>query len=645
MRLALAACAALLCAACVKRIAPSAGDDRTVGSGVPQRFGEDQEVPSGTTVTWDFGDGTPPQPGAQVVHAFPRAGAFVVTETVRTGSEQRTSSARITVLRRTVPRAVPADARGAFIAERPWVRARLARAVARRMGLGDLYDETASAVNEAVGFDTTDPQAVADNGIDPDEGVALYTVPQDPEALVVCIGISDLPRAEAALRKLLTSGVEPFSLSEARLPSGQRAVVGTAANGALRIGYLERFGYLYLRTRGGTDPLLALASAAALPEAGGLEADPSYQAAFQRVGAGDGVFYSAAPREGGADERRGFLSGQLGASAFSVGLSPDGVQLRLFGQLRNLSGKDLQALLTPRKPPPDLAAQLPGGAAAYFKLSGEPQRTWRELLRALGTDAAPLRDRVRQLFGADPEGDLLPLFTGNAGVGVYVDASSLLEAFLGEQVSSLDKSTFIAASEVLPGKDAELRALLDKAGRSGAPPRQVRGATFWKLSDVLQIAQRPGWLFLALGGGAQHAEPSPPAVDQPPPRRRGRKAAKDQPPREPLPSELGPLAAVLLPDPSPSARTLGAELAAAGVRGFDLPQGQLAWMDVQGVLRALQRAADEQGGMVAAGVRVLAGRARGIRDALFEARPAADGMGATLTIRLVERSAAQGRTR
>lgn len=642
MRLALAACVALLCASCVKRIAPSAGDDRTVGSGVPQQFGKDQDVPSDTAVTWDFGDGTPPQAGPRVVHAFPRAGNFVVTETVRKGSEQRTSSARITVLRRTVARAVPADARGVFIAERPWARAKVARAVARRMGLGDLYDETASAVNEAVGFDTTDPQAVADNGIDPDEGVALYTVPQDPEALVVAIGIHDLPRAEAALRKLLTASVEPFSLSEVRLPSGQRAVVGTSAQGAARIGYLERFGYLYLRTRGGTDPLLALASAAALPEAAGIEADPAYQAAVQRVGPGDGVFYSAAPRDG-ADERRGFLSGQLGASAFSVGLAPDGVQLRLFGQLRNLSGKDLQALLTPRKAPPDLAAQLPGGAAAYFKLSGEPKRTWSELLRALGPDAAPLRDRMRELFGADPEGDLLPLFTGNAGVGVYVDAASLLEAFLGEQVSSLDKSTFLAASEVLPGKDAELRALLDKAGRSGAPPRAVRGATFWKLSDVLQIAQRPGWLFVALGGGAQHEEPAPPVVDRPQPQRRGRKAAKAPAPAEPRPAELGPLAAVLLADPA--APTLGAELAAAGVKGFELPQGQLAWVDVQGVLRALERAADAQGGMVAAGVRVLAGRVRGIRDALFEARPAADGMGATLTLRLVERGAPQGRAR
>jgi hypothetical protein len=100
------------------------------------------------------------------------------------------------------------------------------------------------------------------------------------------------------------------------------------------------------------------------------------------------------------------------------------------------------------------------------------------------------------------------------------------------------------------------------------------------------------------------------------------------------------LAAVLLADPA--ARTLGAELASAHLRGFELPQGQLAWLDVQGVLRSLERAADDQGGMVATGVHLLAGRVRGVRDALFEARPSPDGLGATLTVRFVERGAVQG---
>src|ERR1700730_4725960 len=376
MRLALAACAVFLCASCVKRIAPSAGGARTVGSGVPQRFGSPQNLPRDASITWDFGDGTPQQSGPEAVHAFPRAGNFTVTETLRAGGDVRTDSARITVLRRSVPMAVPADVRGVFLAQQPWTRAKAARAAARRIGLGDFFDETVGAVNDAVGFDTTDAQAVAENGIDPDEGVALYTVPQDPEALVLCIGISDLPRAEAALRKLLTAGAEPFALTETKLPGGGRAVVGTAAQGTLRVGYLERFGYLYLRARGGTDPLLALASAAAVPEAGGLERDHGYQTALKQVGAGDALFYSAASRDGAGEDRRSFLSGQLGASAFSVGLGKDGLQLRLFGQPRNLHGQALHELVHPPHGPPRPARA--------------PPRRPRRLLKAAGRAAADL---------------------------------------------------------------------------------------------------------------------------------------------------------------------------------------------------------------------------------------------------------------
>lgn len=641
MRIAPVVCTALLCASCVKRVAPSAGDDRTAGSGVPLVFGRAQGLPSGTSITWDFGDGSPQAQGATVTHAFPRAGNFTVQETVRDGDGQvRTASAKVTVLRRPVPRAVPADVRGAFVAEQPWARAKAAREASRRVGVSDLFEETVSAVNEAVGFDTTDAAAVAENGIDPDEGIALYTVPQDDEAVVLCIGISDMPKAEAALRKLLSAGPQPFALTEARLPSGERAVVGTRAGGVQRVGWVERFGYLYLRTRGRSDPLAALASAAALPEDGGLAKDPGFLSAMKQVGAGDAIFYSSGPREGSPEEaRKSFFSGQLGASAFAVSLAVDGLALRLFAQLRNVTGQGLEEMLTPLKPPPDLAAQLPGGAAAYLKLSGTPVKLWRELLRAMGPEGVGLHDRARDYLGAEPEQALLPHFSGNAGLGVYLDAASLLEAFLGEQVSSLDKSTFIAVAEVAPGHDAALRAVLDKMGR-GASGLAVRNATFWKVSDVLQVALRPGFFYAALGGGAQHAEPAPPAVDRPaPPAKKGARQKKPAPPPPqlgPSPAQLGPLAALLLADGN--ARTLGEELAQASLRGFDSPKEQLAWIDIRGVLRSLSRAADDQGGMVSAGVRLLSGRVRGLRDALFEARPSPDGLAATMTLRYADRA-------
>src|SRR5437763_3976301 len=117
MRPGLARCAlaAVLAASCVKRVAPSAGDDRSATSGVVLAVGADMEVPEGTEVTWDFGDRTPPVTGARVNHAFPRAGAFTVTQTIRDKDGQaRTSTAHVTVLRRSVPMAVPADIRAAL---------------------------------------------------------------------------------------------------------------------------------------------------------------------------------------------------------------------------------------------------------------------------------------------------------------------------------------------------------------------------------------------------------------------------------------------------------------------------------------------------------------------------------------------------
>jgi PKD repeat protein len=645
MRIARVVCAALLCASCVKRVGPSVGGDRTVGSGVPQPFGEAQELPEGTSITWDFGDGTPPAQGAAVTHAFPRAGTFAVQETVRDkGGQVQSATARVTVLRRSVPRAVPGDVRGAFIAERPWIRAKAAREAARRVGLSDLFEETVSTVNDAVGFDTTDAAAVSENGIDPDEGVALYTVPQDDEAVVLCIGISDMPKAEAALRRLLSAGAQPFTLTDTQLPGGQRAVLGTRESGVQRIGWVERFGYLYLRTRGRSDPLVALATAAALPEDGGLAKDPAYLSAMKQVGTGDAVFYSSGPREGAPEEaRKSFLTGQLGASAFAVSLAPDGLALRLFAQLRNVTGQGLEEMLTPLKAPPDLAAQLPGGAAAYLKLSGTPAKLWREFVRAMGPDGAVLHDRARDFLGAEPEEAFLPHFSGNAGVGVYLDAASLLEAFLGEQVSSLDKSTFIAVGEIAPGHDEELQRVIDKMGR-GISGVAVRGARFWRISDVLQVAQKQGFFYAALGGGAQHAEPAPPAVDRPAaPAKKGARSRKSPapppppPPQEPTPAQLGPLAALLLP--GAGTHTLGEELAQASLRGFDSPKAQLVWIDIRGVLRSLTLAADDQGGMVSAGVRLLGGRVRGLRDALFEARPSPDGLAATLTLRYEGRGA------
>src|SRR5207249_1889496 len=149
---------------------------------------------------------------------------------------------------------------------------------------------------------------------------------------------------------------------------------------------------------------------------------------------------------------QGRFASQLGLAAFSLVDGPEGLQMKLFAQPRRLSPEELQKTFTPLKEPPDLAARLPAGPAAYLKVSGRPDALWRELLKASQADATRARERIQELTGLDLERDLLPSFTGNLGLATYLDASSLLEAILGEQVASFDRSGFLAVAELAAGK-------------------------------------------------------------------------------------------------------------------------------------------------------------------------------------------------
>src|SRR5712691_780203 len=649
MRLRLACCAlAVLAASCVKRVAPSAGIDRTTTSGVPLAYGADMEVPEGTEVVWDFGDGTPPAPGPRVDHAFPRAGAFTVTQTVRDKDGQtRTSTARVTVTRRSVPMAVPADVRAALILQSPWSKIPVHREVAGKLALGPFFDDVARSVSDAVGFSALDPRSASENGFDPDEGIALYTVPQDNEALVVAIGTSDDAKSLAAARRMLTHGAGPgrlgggpFQLTEAKLEDGTPVLLGLGAAGE-KVGVLQRYGYLYLRTAGVTDPQAALKSAAALPPDKGLAVDGRYLAAVRHVGSGDAVFYSRAP-EGAEPEQRNRFSSELGSSAFAINDRSELLQIKLFSQLRNLAGDQLVAAFKPLRPPPvqngegdrridGLAARLPSGAAAWFRISAAPQGLWRELSRASGADAGRLRDRVLEATGLDLEKDLIPNFTGNVGLAIFLDAQSLMEAIMGEQVGSLDRSVFLAVAEL--EKPEAVQAVLDHAIAQRTPDDRFdfAGAKVYRLSDAAHAALKDGLPYLAIGG-------APPPAEEPPPPRKGRKAQKKQPVKPP--QDPGPLALVLAP--APNTMSLGAELYREGVRGFEVAGLQAAWVDIAGIVRSVEKAAVEQGGIAGAAARLFADRAANLRDGFFQVRATPDGLEADLFIRFPLRRGAEG---
>jgi PKD repeat protein len=621
---------AALAVSCVKRISPSPGENRTTLSGFVVRFGEQQEVPEGTQITWSFGDGTPDQHGAGVDHVFPRAGVYTVVETIQDKDGQtRSARTHVTVLRRTVQMAVPTEVRAALMVPTPWKRLSVHRDVATKLSLGPFFDEVSSSISQGAGFDVLDPKAADDNGFDPDEGVAFFTVPQDPEALVFTVGTNDDTKALAVARKLLASaravgsyGGGPFQVRDGQLADGTPVLLGQNAAGE-KVGVLQRAGYLYLRLAGGTDPALALAGVVAANPQQGLNADAGFAAASRHIGAGDAIFYSRSP-EAHADAR---LSNELRVSAFSIYDKPENrefVQVRMFSQLRNLAGDELVAAFKPLMTPPDLASRLPSGAAAYLRLSAAPQALWRELTRTAGTDAQRLRDRVQETTGLDLEKDLIPSFSGNVGIGVYLDAASLVEAILGEQVGSFDRSAFLVAAQL---KDAStVQAALDRAmkSRPASDRAQVNGASWFRLGDGAQAAIKEGVFYLALSG-------QPPAEPPPPPRRRKGKAPPPAPRKPPTEKDLGLLARVL----SPSGQTLGQEFKRIGVAGFEVPGQENFWVDIAGIVRSIERAGGEQGGVAKQGARLFADRASDLRDALFEARPGKEGIDADLWVRFL----------
>ncbi len=625
-------CAALcLVSACIKRVAPGALEDRVTTSGVPLTFGQPRALPDGAQVLWDFGDGTPQASGPVVEHAFPHAGAFTITQTVRDkDGQQRTSSAHATVKARTVAMAIPADARGALVVPRPWARLQQHRRTAERLSLGGFYDEVVRTLSDGLGFDVLDPKQADANGFDPDDGLALYTVPQDPEALVITIGTSDDAKALAAVKRMLghdrvagrfSGGA--VTLSETKLADGTPALTGQLASGE-KVAVVQRYGYLYVRTAGLTEPSLALQSALALAPDQGLAQDPTWLAAMKHVGGGDASFFSRGSPPAGLSESGSRLSQELGSSAFSVNDTDGEFRLRYFGQLKNVTPQQLAKDLAPSRPPPDLAARLPAGAAAYLKLSASPSALWHEMVRSSGADASRLRDRVQEVMGLDVEKDLLPAFTGNVGIGVYLDAGSLIEAVMGEQVGTFDRSNFLVVAELDAGKAAVMQAALDRATRTRAASDRVPlpSGVYYRLGDAAQAAVKDGFFYLSFGGPA--AQPSEDPAPAP-----AKKSKKKPAPLNP--AQLGPLGLVLLP--SEGAATLGATLQKAEAPGFDKASAQDLWVDIAGLVRSLQSAADKEGGMASVGARLLADRAAGLRDAQLELRAGDEGAEGELRLR------------
>src|SRR5207248_7811997 len=132
------------------------------------------------------------------------------------------------------------------------------------------------------------------------------------------VGTSDDAKALAAVKRLLAHeggtgrfAGGPFQLTESSL-DGTPVLLGNGRGGE-KVGLLQRYGYLYLRLPGMSDPAPALRGALKVQPTSGLSADSLFQAAMRHIGSGDMVFFSR-----GTGGSRGRLASSVGASAFTV---------------------------------------------------------------------------------------------------------------------------------------------------------------------------------------------------------------------------------------------------------------------------------------------------------------------------------------
>ncbi|KFA92362.1 PKD domain-containing protein [Archangium violaceum] len=223
---------ALVGPGCRRAVKPEVGGARTVEAGVPVGFGS--EARGAPEVTWDFGDGSPPQPGARVSHAFPRAGSFQVRALEK---DEVLASATVTVVPRPVLRAMPADAEVAVFF--PQLRGNVEPLVgffARMLGQAQTRQalEDAPLLSLVLRELRGEPRLV-----DPEEGVGFFSLPGFA-GTVALLGVTD---SEAALEAVVEE-----------LRSGGARVVGREPGGAVRLEresetpmllFADR-GYLYL---------------------------------------------------------------------------------------------------------------------------------------------------------------------------------------------------------------------------------------------------------------------------------------------------------------------------------------------------------------------------------------------------------------
>ncbi len=376
--------------------------------------------------TWDFGDGSPRVTGAQVRHAFSRAGTYTV---LGFDGDEVADRVRLVVAARSPFRAVPTDARAALV-------------VRTLDELGPAVDfaerltgpETAQKVLEALPVVAFALEQGSGGGspVDPAEGLGAFFWSGSGVA-VGFVGVGDEAPALAAFEAwLLARGWTRAPGGLLRNAEVQREVEPFVDRGVLYAAVWDEGG------REGGVPERVRGSSAL-----GLEADPRLADAVNELPSG-GLAFLARPDADTVD----------GASVVSAALKFSPLEARLWGRL---AGTGPLWAAPPRGRARILSA-APEGAALALSVAVPPRRLATLLL---GPEKGRRRDRARleaERHGADLDAALGALDGSLDAVG-YFDAEGFLRDTIGAEGRPQPRGTLLAEAGVTSAPP--LAALID----------------------------------------------------------------------------------------------------------------------------------------------------------------------------------------
>ncbi|NBD08538.1 MULTISPECIES: PKD domain-containing protein [Corallococcus] len=403
-------------------VRPDLGPERTLEAGVPESFGS--QSPKAPTVTWDFGDGTPPQTAAGARHAWATAGRYTVRAL---DGQKELARVVLTVVPRPVLRAVPADAQTVL-----WVP----RLRGNVEGLMGFYERMVGAANARRTLEDAPLVPLLLRGVsggrsevDPEEGFGFFLLP-DFDGVVALLGVTDPKAAIAAVsRELRSAGHQVLPREDGS------ARVDPVDGGRSMLLFADR-GYVYLAVPDSPDapaPGETVKALAAVEESADVERVRRHVEALSGPGMAENVllaelrakvrdgsvFLFSSPPVPEAEKEDMPVRGFFGALAVQA----DQAELDGFlSSSRPLLGET-------RGPASALLGRAAVGPVAAAQLSVPPE----ELARLVfGSPRSPRRERTLERWrkqGLDAE-PLLKALRGDVAMLVYFDAAAFFQSFV-----------------------------------------------------------------------------------------------------------------------------------------------------------------------------------------------------------------------